>query len=259
MRMNNLLSGAMRKGALILSLLLAHSSLLMAQDKGVNNIVLVHGAFTDGSSWSAVISRLKARGYHVTAVQTPLTSLREDVAATERVLARQEGNVLLVGHSWAGAVITQAGNAANVKGLVYLSALVPDNYQSVSEALAQFHAPMDGMAPDKHGFVWLDDPALFHRVMANDISAEQSQLLAAVQQPIAAAAFIEKVETAAWRSKPAWYLITENDNALNSSVQASFAREIGAHISRIHSGHLSMVSHPEEVAAFIARAARTTH
>lgn len=257
--MNNLLSGAMRKGALILSLLLAHSSLLMAQDKGVNNIVLVHGAFTDGSSWSAVISLLKARGYHVTAVQNPLTSLREDVAATERVIARQKGNVLLVGHSWAGAVITQAGNAANVKGLVYLSALVPDNNQSVTEALAQFHAPMDGMAPDKHGFVWLDDPALFHRIMANDISAEQSQLLAAVQQPIAAAAFMEKVETAAWRSKPAWYLITENDNALNSSVQAGFAREIGAHTSRIHSGHLSMVSHPEEVAALIARAARTTN
>jgi pimeloyl-ACP methyl ester carboxylesterase len=107
---------------------------------------------------------LQERGYHVSAVQNPLTSLRDDVTATERVLERQKGNVLLVGHSWAGAVITQAGNASNVRGLVYLSALVPDSNQSVSDALARFHAPMTGMEADKNGLIWLDEPEFFTRL-----------------------------------------------------------------------------------------------
>lgn len=259
MGMKNVMSGTLRKGAFILCLLLTHSPLLMAQDRGIKNIVLVHGAFTDGSCWSEVISLLQDRGYHVTAVQNPLTSLRDDVAATERVLERQNGDVLLVGHSWAGAVITQAGNAGNVKGLVYLSALVPDSNQSVSDALARFHAPMKGMEADKNGLIWLDEPGLFHQVMANEISIKKSQLLAAVQQPVAAAAFQEKVKEAAWRKKPSWYLLTENDNALNQSVQAGFAHEAGARISRIRSDHLSMISHPEDVAALIAKAAQSIH
>lgn len=259
MRMKYFMSIALRKGAFIMCLLFSHNPLLMAQDSGVKNIVLVHGAFADGSGWSAVTSLLQARGYHVTAVQNPLTSLHDDVAATERVLERQKGNVLLVGHSWAGAVITQAGNAANVKGLVYLSAVVPDSHESVSDTLARLHAPMEGMEADKNGFIWLDDPDLFHKIMANDISLKQSRLLAAQQQPIAAAAFIEKVDMASWHNRPSWYLITENDNALNSSVQAVMAREAGAHISRINSGHLSMTSHPEYVAALILTAARSIH
>lgn len=259
MRKQNLMSGVLRKGAFALCLLFMNNTQLMAQETGVKNIVLVHGAFADGSSWSAVISLLQRRGYHVTAVQNPLTSLRDDVAATERVLDRQKGNVLLVGHSWAGAVITQAGNAMNVKGLVYLSALVPDSNQSVSEALARLNAPMEGMEADKNGLIWLDKPELFHQVMANELSIKQSLLLSAVQQPIAAAAFNEKVDAAAWREKPSWYLITENDNALTPSVQAGFAREAGAHITRIHSDHMSMVSHPEEVAALIVKAAQSIH
>jgi len=259
MRKQNLISGVLRKGAFALCLLFMHNPLLMAQDSGVKNIVLVHGAFADGSCWSAVIPLLQERGYHVTAVQNPLTALRDDVAATKRVLERQKGDVLLVGHSWAGAVITQAGNAMNVKGLVYLSALVPDSNQSVSDALARFNAPMKGMEPDKNGFIWLDKPELFHQVMANDLGIKHSLPLSAVQQPIAAAAFNEKVNAAAWREKPSWYLLTENDNALNPSVQADFAREAGARITRIHSGHLSMISHPEDVAALIVKAAQSIH
>ncbi|CZV73195.1 alpha/beta hydrolase [Enterobacter cloacae] len=259
MRKQNLMSVALRKGVFALCLLFMSNPPLMAQDSGVKNIVLVHGAFADGSNWSAVIALLQDRGYHVTAVQNPLTSLREDVAATERVLERQNGNVLLVGHSWAGAVITQAGNANNVKGLVYLSALVPDSNQSVSDALAHFNAPMKGMEADKNGLIWLDKPQLFHQVMANELSMKQSLLISAVQQPIAAAAFNEKVNAAAWREKPSWYLITENDNALNPLVQANFAREAGAHITRIHSDHLSMISHPKEVAALIVNAAQSIH
>lgn len=259
MWIKNVMSNVLRKGAFILCLLFTNNPLLMAQNSGVKNIVLVHGAFTDGSCWSAVISLLQDRGYHVTAVQNPLTSLRDDVATTERVLERQDGDVLLVGHSWAGAVITQAGNAINVKGLVYLSALVPDSNQSVSDALARFHTPMKGMEADKNGLIWLDEPSQFHQVMANDLSIKQSLLLAAVQQPIAAAAFKEKVNVAAWREKPSWYLITENDNALNPSVQADFAREANANILRIHSDHMSMISHPEEVAALIVKAAESIH
>nr|WP_313553179.1 alpha/beta hydrolase [Raoultella terrigena] len=313
-------------------LLLAYLSPLRAEEPDIKNIVLVHGAFTDGSIWSAVIPLLQADGYHVTAVQNPLTSLQDDVTATERVLARQQGDTLLVGHSWAGAVITQAGNAPNVKGLVYLSALVPDSGESVSQALARLHAPMDGMTADNNGLFWLDDAddfyrvmandlplsqarllaatqqpiaagafmekvrtlvpdsgesvsqALarlhapmdgmtadnnglfwlddaddFYRVMANDLPLSQARLLAATQQPIAAGAFMEKVRTAAWHSKPSWYLITENDNALNASVQTSFARQAGAHATRIDSGHLSMISHPAEVAALIKRAAHSVN
>ncbi|MGS4818269.1 alpha/beta hydrolase [Raoultella terrigena] len=257
--MKYLLAANLHRGYFILCLLLAYISPLRAEEPDIKNIVLVHGAFTDGSIWSAVIPLLQADGYHVTAVQNPLTSLQDDVTATERVLARQQGDTLLVGHSWAGAVITQAGSAPNVKGLVYLSALVPDSGESVSQALARLHAPMDGMTADNNGLFWLDDADDFYRVMANDLPLSQARLLAATQQPIAAGAFMEKVRTAAWHSKPSWYLITENDNALNASVQTSFARQAGAHATRIDSGHLSMISHPAEVAALIKKAAHSVN
>lgn len=226
-----------------------------AQELAIKNIVLVHGAFTDGSSWSAVTALLLAKGYNVTAVQNPLTSLKEDVAATERVVQRQPGDVLLVGHSWGGAVITQAGNAENVKGLVYLSALVPDNGESVTETLKRLDAPMEGMQSDQNGLIWLDNPDMFHQVMANDLTLPQARLLAAMQQPIAAKAFDEKVSHAAWHNKPSWYLLTENDNALKPAVQILLAHATGAKITRLASSHMSMVSHPEAVAAFIDSAA----
>lgn len=226
-----------------------------AQELAIKNIVLVHGAFTDGSSWSAVTALLLAKGYNVTAVQNPLTSLKEDVAVTERVVQRQPGDVLLVGHSWGGAVITQAGNAENVKGLVYLSALVPDNGESVTDTLKRLDAPMEGMQSDQNGLIWLDNPDMFHQVMANDLTLPQARLLAAVQQPIAAKAFDEKVSHAAWHNKPSWYLLTENDNALKPAVQILLAQATGAKITRLASSHMSMVSHPEAVAAFIDSAA----
>ncbi|MGK8208288.1 alpha/beta fold hydrolase [Burkholderia cenocepacia] len=222
----------------------------------VRNIVLVHGAFADGSNWSPVIVRLQRRGYHVTAVQNPLTSLADDVAATERVLRRQTGDVLLVGHSWAGAIITQAGNAANVKGLVYLSALVPDDGESVAELLERLGAPMTGLAPDAEGLIWLDDARQFQHVMAADIPFRQARTLASVQQPIAAACFTAKVGHAAWHDKPVWYLRTTNDNALKPAVQQAIAEHIGATVTSIHSSHMSMLSHPDEVARLIDLAAR---
>lgn len=222
----------------------------------LRNIVLVHGAFADGSSWAEVIAALQRKGYRVTAVQNPLTSLADDVAATRRVLERQQGDVLLVGHSWAGAVVTEAGNAPNVKGLVYLSALVPDSNESVGDLLARLHAPMEGLTPDGNGLIWLDDPGAYRQVMAGDVPAARARQLAAVQQPIAAAAFSGKVSHAAWRDKPSWYLVTGNDHALPPAVQQALARETGAHRVTLESSHMSMVSHPADIARLIDRAAR---
>lgn len=222
----------------------------------VRNIVLVHGAFADGSSWRPVIVRLQRMGYHVTAVQNPLTSLTDDVAATESVLHRQTGDVLLVGHSWAGAVITQAGNAAHVKGLVYLSALVPDDGESVADLLQRLNAPMTGLAPDAQGLIWLDDARQFQHVMAADIPLTQARALASVQQPVAAACFTGKVQHAAWHDKPVWYLRTTNDNALGPRVQQAIAKHIGATVTSIRSSHMSMLSHPDDVARLIDQAAR---
>lgn len=246
----------LRRAALVMALWSSATFALYAGDQNIKNIVLVHGAFADGSSWSAVTSRLQAKGYHVTAVQNPLTSLADDVAATERVIAQQSGDVLLVGHSWAGAVISQAGNAQNVKGLVYLSALVPDSNESVADLLERLHAPMEGMAADRDGLIWLDNADAYHQLMANDLSHYQARLLAAAQQPIAARVFSEKVQHAAWRDKPSWYLLTENDHALKPDVQALIARQTGARVLRLNSSHMSMISHPDAVATFIDNAAR---
>lgn len=228
-----------------------------AKEQTMPDIVLVHGAFTDGSSWSAVMARLQAMGYHVTAVQNSLTSLKDDVNATRAVIARQPGDVLLVGHSWGGAVITDAGNDPRVKGLAYLSALVPDSHESVAGLLTRLHAPMTGLSADEQGLIWLDDPVLFHKVMANDLSRQRAQLLAAAQQPIAARAFTDTLTHAAWHDKPSWYLVTENDAALNPAVQNKLAKAIGATRVSLYSSHLSMISHADRVADFIDRAART--
>ncbi|ASW09907.1 alpha/beta fold hydrolase [Rhizobium sp. 11515TR] len=223
---------------------------------GVKSIVLVHGAFADGSSWSDVIRLLQAKGYHVTSVQNPLTSLADDVEATRRVLARQKGDVLLVAHSWAGAVVTEAGNAANVKGIVYLSALAPDSSESVADLLQKRNAPMEGLAPDANGLVWLDDPTAFAHVMAGDVSRKRVAVLAATQQPMTAKAFGENITHAAWLDKPTWYLVTQGDNALPTHVQEWIAKHIGARTTTIKSSHMSMISHPYFVADFIAKAAR---
>jgi pimeloyl-ACP methyl ester carboxylesterase len=241
--------------ALFTTALASHDS-TAAATPAVRNVVLVHGAFVDGSSWRPVIVRLQRMGYHVTAVQNPLTSLADDVAATQRVLGRQTGGVLLVGHSWAGAVITQAGNAANVKGLVYLSALVPDDGESVDDLLRRLDAPMTGLVPDGEGLIWLDDARQFQHVMAGDIALKEARALASVQQPIAVACFSGKVRHAAWRDKPVWYLQTMNDRALAPAVQQAIARHIGAIVPSLRSSHMSMLSHPDEVAGLIDEAAK---
>lgn len=232
-----------------------------AQDRvpAVRNIVLVHGAFADGSSWSPVITRLQRKGYRVTAVQNPLTSLADDVAATRRVLDRQQGGVILVGHSWGGTVVTEAGTAPNVEGLVYLSALAPDAGESTIELLGRLAAPMPAMVPDKDGLLWLDDPVAYRQVMAGDAAPALAALQAATQQPLAAHAMADKLNHAAWRSKPSWYLVSENDKALSPSVQHRIAKAIGAYTQSVRSSHMPMLSHPDVVVSIIERAARLGH
>ncbi|GKS88272.1 alpha/beta hydrolase [Acidovorax sp. SUPP2539] len=222
----------------------------------VRHIVLVHGAFADGSSWSPVIDILLRQGYHVTAVQNPLTSLADDAAATRRVLERQNEDVILVGHSWGGVVVTEVGQAAHVKGLVYLSALVPDIGESAAGMLSRLGAPIQGMAPDKDGLVWLDDPVAYRRMMAGDVSEPQARRLAATQQPIAVRAFSDKVTAAPWRTRPSWYLVTENDKALPPGVQHALAQHIGATTVTLKSSHLSWMSQPHAVASLIEQAAQ---
>ena len=219
------------------------------------SIVLVHGAFADGSSWADVMAALQARGCQVAAVQNPLTSLADDVAATRAVVERQPGKVLLVGHSWGGVVITEAGNLPQVRGLVYLSAMVPDSQESAAAMLSRLGAPMEGMTPDRHGRIWLDDPGAYGKVMAADVPASRAQLLAATQQPIAARAFSDPVGHAAWRDKPSWYLMTANDQALPFAVQRKLAQQIKADSVVLQSSHMSLIAQPQRVADFIVRAA----
>lgn len=221
-------------------------------------IVLAHGAFTDGSCWSGVISRLQQQGHAVCAVQNPLTSLADDVAATRRVLERQAGPVVLVGHSWGGAVITQAGAARNVAALVYVSALAPDSGETVADL--QKNGPpgpaMAAAAPDAHGFLWFD-PGRYHAGLASDVPMERARWMAASQQPIATACFDERLTTAAWREKPSFYLLSEEDQALSPVLQRWMADRIGATVRPVRSSHMSLISHADETAALIVRAAQS--
>ncbi|WP_246755407.1 alpha/beta fold hydrolase [Rhizobium lusitanum] len=222
----------------------------------VHNIVLVHGAFADGSSWAEVITLLQAKGYHITAVQNPLTSLADDVAATRRVLARQDGPTILVGHSWGGAVITEAGTEPNVAGLVYVSALAPDAGESVIDL--QQHGPaseaMKGAVPDDKGLLWFDANA-YRAGLAADVPAERAGVLAAVQKPIASASFGEKLKEAAWHRSPSLYVVSTNDKALSPDLQRWMAGRIGATTISVPSSHMSLISHSTEVSALIEKAA----
>lgn len=234
----------------------ADSSLHASAPGRVKSIVLVHGAFADGSSWSKVIPLLEARGYHVVAVQEPLSSLADDVAATRRALDLQTGPVLLVGHSWGGAVITEAGNHDKVVGLVYLSAFAPDAGESVDD-LGKGAPPLpwaQRLVVDAGGFAWLPPDAVA-TYMAPDLPAAESAVVASVMQPIQTKAFGEKVTTAAWRAKRSWYIRTEQDQMIDPRAQAMMAERAGAKLTNVKSSHVSMLSHPDEVAAAILDAA----
>ena len=219
-------------------------------------IVLVHGAFADAAGWSNVIPILQKDGYHVVAVENPLQSLDGDVANTKRVVEDQAGPVVLVGHSYGGAVITgaAAGNA-NVKALVYLAAIVPDAGEPVAAFLDKYPTDLaHAQQVDKAGFVSID-PAKFHSVFAADLPVGAAAIAAATQKPIAGAAFGASVPVAAWKSIPSWYVVSKRDHALNPELERFYAKRIGAHTSEVDGSHVAFISHPREIAAVIEQAA----
>jgi pimeloyl-ACP methyl ester carboxylesterase len=224
--------------------------------QGVRNIVIVHGAWADGSSWSKVIPLLQAKGFHVVAVQNPLTSLADDVAATKRAIALQDGPVLLVGHSYGGVVITEAGNDPKVVGLVYVAALAPSDGESVASVTKPFPpAPLGGeVRADAEGFLTVT-PKGIAEDFAQDLSDEEKQVLTATQTPTAAAVFGATITTAAWKTKPSWYVIATNDRAVPPELQKAEAAAMKATSITVPSSHVPMLSHPKEVGDLIEQAA----
>ena len=228
-----------------------------AAPQETKNIVLVHGGLVDGSSWAKVIPTLLAQGYRVTAVQNPLTSLADDVATTTRALNRQDGPVLLVGHSYGGMVITEAGQHPLVAGLVYVAAFAPDQGQSLGD-VAQQGPPAAGgqhLRPDAAGFLSITRQGI-DEDLGFDLPTAERDLLFATQQPFAAGATAEKAAAAAWQGKLSWYLICTNDRTVNPDLQHALAQKIGATTRTVAASHLPMFSQPDQVAAIILEAAQ---
>ena len=228
-----------------------------AQPQGVHNIVLVHGAWADGSSWREVIPLLEKQGFHVTAVHLPFTTLADDVAAVKRTLALQDGPVLLVGHSYGGAVITEAGNDPKVVGLVYVAAFAPDSGQSAGDLNNQY-PPTPGakeFRPDANGYLRLTDEGIAQD-FAQDLPTAEKQVLAATQgQTSGPNELGAKVTTAAWRQKPSFYIVADQDRMIPPELERKLAEQMHATTIHISSSHVVMLSHPSEVAKFISEAA----
>ena len=221
------------------------------------NVVLVHGAWADGSCWSDVIERLQADGHKVTAPQLPETSLADDVARVHHVLTRQSGPTILAGHSYGGQVITSLGtDAPNVVGLVYIAAFGLDEGESIG-GLLQGGPPTPALANidvDSNGFAWLPE-ADFINHFAADIDPVKAKVMHAVQQPLPLTTFDDVMGTPAWKSLPSWYLVAENDEVIPPDAERQFAQRMGADTIEVASGHCAMVSHPAETYERIATAA----
>lgn len=223
---------------------------------GVKNIVLVHGTWADGSSWAKVIPLLQAKGLKVIAVQNPLTSLGDDVESTKRAIELQDGPVLLVGHSWGGVVITEAGNHAKVAGLVYVAAAAPDEGQSFLELVqtAPSTPGNDEIRPDAYGYVSMSPKGIFED-FAQDLPESERKLMVATQGPQAFTALKEKITKAAWKTKPSWYVVATNDRMINPDLERTLAKKLKATTSEVKSSHVAMLAQPEKVAAVIIEAA----
>lgn len=220
----------------------------------VKNIVLVHGFWLDASSYSQVISMLLAGGYEVIAVQNPLTSLADDVAATKRALARLDGPCILVGHSWGGMVITEAGNDERVAGLVYIAAPAPDVGESMIDVMSQYEPPSQQHVQAQEGFLWLSKEGV-KTIFANDLPAEQAAVIYATQTAPSASLVQAKVSSAAWRNKPSWYIVANNDKAVSPSLQRDMSKRVNAKTTAVDSSHVVMISHAKEVVDVIREAA----
>lgn len=221
------------------------------------DIVLVHGAWADGSCWSGVIERLQADGYHVTAPQFPLTSLADDVGRLRHVLELQAGPTIVAGHSYGGQIITALGtDAPNAAGLVYVAAFGIDETESLGALLSQGPTPpaLAHLVTDKQGFGWLPEDD-FVRHFASGVDPVRARVLHAVQQPLAGSTFTDVMGVPAWKSLPTWYLVATQDQAIPPDAERLFASRMGATTVEVPSGHLAMVSHQAEVATLIRTAA----
>ncbi len=225
---------------------------------GQPNIVLVHGAWANGSCWSAVIERLQASGYNVTAPQFPESSLADDVARLRQVLDRQDGPTVVAGHSYGGQIMTALGtDAPNVAGMVYIAAFGLDQGESIGDLLAQ-GPPTPALAHldiDKQGFAWLpEDDFVAH--FAADLDPAQARVMYAVQQALAASTLQDVMGVPAWKSCPTWFMVAQNDEAIPPDAERQFAKRMGATTVEIASSHVAMVSHPDDVAQLIESAAK---
>jgi pimeloyl-ACP methyl ester carboxylesterase len=219
------------------------------------NVVLVHGLFADGSCWSEVIPRLQAAGLNVTSVQNPLTTLEDAVAETQRVLDRQDGPTVLVGHSFSGMIVTEAGVDPNVSAVVYVAARAPDAGEDYTALAQEFPTP-----PATAGIVFDGDEgrlteAAFLRDFAGDLPVAQAKVLYAVQQPFHKALLTGKTKNASWRSKPSFYAVSTEDRTINPDLERFMAERMGAKTIEVNASHLSLISHPDEIANLILQAA----
>jgi pimeloyl-ACP methyl ester carboxylesterase len=229
-----------------------------AKIDAVKNIVLVHGAGTDGSGWRGVYDILKKDGYHVSVVQEPLTGLSDDVAATQRVIDQQDGPVILVGHSYGGTIITVAGADPKVRALVYVAALQPDVGETTNQLASSIpgEIPSSDVKPTKDGFLFID-PAKFAADVATDLPPARADYMANSQMPVAAAAFDAPVTVAAWHDKPSFGIVATADRALNPMLARWMYKRSGAKITEIKANHLVYISQPGAVASVIEAAARS--
>src|SRR5438874_3763480 len=258
--------GIIRTHGVLLLIFTAATILVVASNRSagetaaapfVKNVLLVHGAFADGSSWAKVIPLHEAKGLHVTAVQNPLSSLADDVAATKRAIANQDGPVILVGHSWAGIVISEAGNDPKVAGLVYVAAIVPDENQSADDVIKRY-SPPPGLAeakPDAAGFLSLTRKGIDEDFVP-DVPAAERAIVYATQGTWNSACLGDKVLAPAWTTKPSWF-IAVNDRMLSTEYEQAIAKHIHATTTTLPTGHVPMLSSPKEVAAVIIEAANT--
>ncbi|MGA3134352.1 MAG: alpha/beta hydrolase [Terracidiphilus sp.] len=249
-------------GSVLISTVLMplQTSAQSAPSAPIKNIVLVHGAWADGSSWSKVIPILEAKGFHVVCVQNPLTSLADDVAATNRMIDALDGPVLLVGHSYGGAVITEAGNNPKVAGLVYVAAFAPDAGES-SGSLAKPYGPTPGGAeirPIEDGFLVITPKGILED-FAQDLPLAEKTDLIATQGATQGAVLGATITTAAWHTKPSWFVIASNDRMISPEQERVTAKRMNATTLTVATSHVAMLAKPKEVADFIAGAASLKH
>jgi pimeloyl-ACP methyl ester carboxylesterase len=220
----------------------------------VKNIVIVHGTFADGSGWEAVYKILTGKGYHVSVVGNPTTSFAEDVKRTRAVLAEQTGPVILVGHSYGGAVISEAGDTANVVGLVFVAAFAPDAGESIFK-LSQAGPPGAGTGVVVKDGLISYDKAKFHQDFCPDVPAEQARFMADAQVPAGVEAFATELTAAAWKTRKSWFIVSKEDRMISPDAERSMAKRANAIVTEVASSHVVFMSHPKEVVAVIEAAA----